>query len=68
MKQVYIAFYDGRVAGCFSTMERCTEFIQKRLDDGREYYNATLKTPTRVEFDDELGNPHAYWWDYYDVD
>lgn len=34
MKRVYIAFYDGRVAGVFDTWQKCEQFVEERVPGG----------------------------------
>lgn len=34
MKRVYIAFYDGRVAGVFDTWQKCEQFVRVAVPGG----------------------------------
>lgn len=80
MKRVYIAFYDGRVAGCFATWELCERFIEMRVFNGSTSWRDRLDPGvildasglnpfgTKFEYDDERGNHHEWWSADYEVE
>lgn len=67
-KIVSVLFYDGRVARCFADCKDCIAYMRKRVAYGEDYYTITFKSPTRIEYTDETGQAHAYWWTDYEVE
>jgi hypothetical protein len=67
MKRVYIAFYDGRVAGVFDTWQKCEKFVEMRVP-GYTGQGELQPFGTKFEYDDERGNHHEWWSCDYEVE
>ena len=64
MKRVYIAFYDGRVAGVFDTWQKCEQFVEERVsvETGQELQ------PFGTKFEwDEGAQHHVFYSSDYEV-
>lgn len=59
MKRVYIAFYDGRVAGVFDTWQKCEEFVEQRV---LEYTGQGELQPFGTKFEWNDGAQHHIFY------
>lgn len=64
MKRVYIAFYDGRVAGVFDTWQKCEQFVEERVpaETGQELQ----PFGTKFEWNDGAQH-HVFYSSDYEV-
>lgn len=64
--RVYIAFYDGRVAGVFDTWQKCEKFVEMRVPC---YTGQGELQPFGTKFEWQDGAQHHQFWSTdYSVD